>query len=59
MEVKNITIVVRGTKGEAMKGIFDAEGNCVSGDPSVASHVKSASAPSAPKKKTKGPAESK
>jgi hypothetical protein len=37
MQVKNITIVVRGTKGEIMRGVFDADGNCLSGDERVLS----------------------
>ena len=35
MQIQNITIVVRGTKGEVMKGVFDLEGNCISGSADI------------------------
>ena len=35
MQIQNITIVVRGSKGEVMKGVFDLEGNCLSGSADI------------------------
>lgn len=35
MEISNVTIVVRGTKGEVKKAIFDADGTLMQGDMSV------------------------
>ena len=35
MKIQNITMVVRGTKGEVMKGVFDIDGNCISGSADI------------------------
>ncbi len=35
MKIQNITMVVRGTKGEVMKAVFDIEGNCLSGSADI------------------------
>ena len=42
MKIQNITIVLRGTKGEAMKGVFDLDGNCISGSAEVRELMQSA-----------------
>ena len=36
MEIKNVTIVARGTKGQVSRGIFDPSGKCIGGDAFVA-----------------------
>jgi hypothetical protein len=35
MKIQNVTIVVRGTKGELLKGVLDAQGELISGDARV------------------------
>jgi hypothetical protein len=35
MQIKTITLIVLGTKGEFKKGVFDIEGNHISGDPDM------------------------
>ena len=42
MQIQNITIVLRGTKGEVMKGVYDIEGNCISGSAEVKDVMQSA-----------------